>query len=213
MSLELFLAYANTKDIKVRNTLVKLNLNLARKVAHDMEKVCAEPYEDLEQEATIGLIKAIEMFDPKRLVAFSSYAMPYMRGKLLQYLRDKGHLIRLSQSIQTLNNKGKKIARELAQELGRTPSLSEVASKLGCKTEDYRFAVQAEGAATKFELLEETTTLIANENGTLEYSIPVKDVDWESLTENELATLSKKGGRRQVWLELGQLNEKAVNKK
>lgn len=140
---ELFLAYQATGDIKVRNTLVKLNLGLARKAAHALSRKGTEPYEDLENEAAIGLIKAVERFDPSLGNKFSSFAMPYITGKVQQYFRDKGHTIRLTQGIQSLHNKGKKAHEHLTVELSRTPTLGEVAAYLKVGEDKYTEAVGA----------------------------------------------------------------------
>ena len=143
MSIESFITYQQSKDIKTRNLIVKLHLNLARSIAHKKHNTCHEPYEDLEQEATLGLIKAVERFDPNKGVAFSSFATPYINGAILQYLRDKGHAIRLPQSQQTLEHKGRKLAGQLTEKLGKTPTASEIAAELGVSEEKYLEAVEA----------------------------------------------------------------------
>lgn len=74
-----------------RNKFILKNLNLARKVAHTHSRKCWEPYEDLEQVAVIGLIKAADNFNPN-LGAFSSYAIPKIDGEIKHYLRDKSLL-------------------------------------------------------------------------------------------------------------------------
>lgn len=76
------------KAIEFRNRIVVKNRALARDIAHRMVDQCPEPYEDLEQIASIGLIKAVEKFDPARGVAFSSFAVPYIRGEIQHFLRD-----------------------------------------------------------------------------------------------------------------------------
>lgn len=210
MSLELFIAYANTKDIATRNTLVKMNLNLARKVAHSVKKLCPEPYEDLEQEAAIGLVRSVEHFNPQRGVAFSSFAVPYIHGKLLQYLRDKGHLIRLTQAIQTLNNKGKKAAAVLSQRLGRTPTLAEVAEYLECPVEEYQAAVLALRVSSNCEPinLESEEILKIEDKSYYVYHAEEIEIDWDSLTQGELGMLeNKSGSRRRLWHSLAKMND------
>jgi len=63
-------------------------MGLARKVAHRNAPNCPEPYEDIENIAAIGLIKAVEKFDPNKGVSFSSFAVPYIEGELKHYFRD-----------------------------------------------------------------------------------------------------------------------------
>lgn len=215
MSVAIFKQYAIAKDIYTRNLLVEANRNLARKEAHSIAACCNEPYEDLEQEAVLGLIRSVENFNPNKGVAFSSYAVPYIHGKLLQYLRDKGHLIRLSQSTQTLINRGKKAARELSQTLGRTPTTKEIAEHINCPIGKYEAAVTANKAA------EGLVALDLEENENMVYfpaespdfkNEPVVQIDWSNLSQGELATLRrKKSDRRKVWCYLA--NEISTTKK
>ncbi|MFM7577346.1 MAG: sigma factor, partial [Microcystaceae cyanobacterium] len=62
---------------------------------HRLSRQCAESYEDLEQVGYLGLIRAIARFDPRQGKAFSSFAMPYIRGEILHHLRDKGTVLRI----------------------------------------------------------------------------------------------------------------------
>ena len=101
-SMELLMTYHNgkgqlddRKQLALRNRLVKLNAGLVRKIAHRVSHQCAEPYEDLEQIGYIGLIRAIERFDPTQGCAFSSFAVPYIRGEMLHFLRDRGSSIKV----------------------------------------------------------------------------------------------------------------------
>ena len=81
-------ATSKKASIRLRNQLVLQHQALARDIAHRMKDECPEPYEDLEQLASLGLIRAIEKFDPDRGVAFSSFAVPYIRGEIQHFLRD-----------------------------------------------------------------------------------------------------------------------------
>lgn len=136
--LELFKRYANEPSICLRNRLVQLNLGLVRKVAYQMSRTCAEAYEDLEQVAVFGLIRAVERFSPDRGVAFSSFAMPYIRGEILHYLRDRGSMIKIPRVWQELHSKGQKLRRQLRTELGRSPEDLELATALGVNLEEWQ---------------------------------------------------------------------------
>lgn len=206
MSLELFLAYAATgkSDVKLRNTLVKLNLGLARKAAHQARQKCGEPYEDLQQVAALKLIQTVEGFDPTKGNAFSSYAMPFLQGSLKQYLRDLGHTIRLSQSIQTLEANGRKAIVALTNELGRKPTLAEIADSLGCDVEDYQEAVAAVRSSRGCIPIDTETEeyLIASNRLELEDEVPpVKAIDTSWLKPDEIEALKgkKRVSRREVW--------------
>lgn len=135
--LELFKRYAQEPSVALRNRLVQHNLGLVRKVAFQMSQTCAEGYEDLEQIAVFGLIRAVERFSPERGVAFSSFAMPYIRGEILHYLRDRGSMIKIPRVWQELHSKGQTIRRQLRHQLGRSPQENEVAQALGVSPKEW----------------------------------------------------------------------------
>lgn len=80
--------YKTTRSLKLRNKLIAANDGLARKVAHRWAGLCNVPYDDLAQVARIGLVKGVERFDPDSGNAFSSFAVPYIKGEILHFLRD-----------------------------------------------------------------------------------------------------------------------------
>lgn len=135
--LELFKRYAQQPSISLRNRLVQSNMGLVRKVAYQMSHTCAETYDDLEQVAVFGLIRAVERFSPERGVAFSSFAMPYIRGEILHYLRDRSSMIRIPRVWQELYSKGQKMRSTLRAQLGRSPQDAEIAAALDVKLEDW----------------------------------------------------------------------------
>lgn len=83
-----FRAYAANRSNALRNQLVQLNDGLAKDAAHRWKEFCAVPYDDLCQVARIGLIKAVEKFEPMQGNAFSSFAVPYIQGEVQHFLRD-----------------------------------------------------------------------------------------------------------------------------
>ena len=135
--MELLVAYSRNPSLKLRNKLVHLNAGLVRQVAHRVSKQCAEPYEDLEQLGYIGLIRAIERFDPEQGRAFSSFAIPYIRGEMLHYLRDKGSAMKIPRRLQELYTKGKKLRKKLTATLGRLPNDTEMANQLGVSIKEW----------------------------------------------------------------------------
>ena len=136
-AMELLVAYSRNPSIDLRNQLVKINAGLVRKVAHQISKQCTEPYEDLEQIGYIGLIQAVERFDPRQGYAFSSFAVPYIRGEILHFLRDKGSVMRIPRRWQELNLKAKKIRKKLTVTLGRLPNDYEIAQELGVPLKEW----------------------------------------------------------------------------
>lgn len=87
-------AYATSPTVGLRNKIAQANMGLVRKVAHRYVLKSRTPYEDLEQVGMIGLIKAIERFDPSQQAALSSFAVPYIRGEILHYLRDREDIVK-----------------------------------------------------------------------------------------------------------------------
>ncbi len=136
--MELLMAYRQNPSVQLRNRLVKLNLGLVRKVAHRLAHQCAEPYEDLEQCGYMGLITAIERFDPSQGYAFSSFAVPYIRGEILHFLRDRANTVRIPRRWQQLSRDGEKARQALTVELGRQPNEQEIATALNVDLTEWR---------------------------------------------------------------------------
>jgi RNA polymerase sigma-B factor len=129
-SLELLREYYKLPSAELRNQLVQLNLGLVRKEAHHWVNQCTESYEDLLQVGCMGLIRAIERFDIAKGHAFSSFAIPYIRGEIQHYLRDKGSPVRIPRRWQTLQHQAASVTRELQVQLNRQPTDQEVAAAL-----------------------------------------------------------------------------------
>ncbi len=122
----------------LRNRLVELNLGLVRKEAHHWRHQCQESYEDLVQIGCLGLIQAIERFDLSRGLAFSSFAIPYIRGEIQHYLRDKSPAMRIPRRWSGMDRQVKRVSQELRQSLGRTPTEAEVREKLGLSPQEWQ---------------------------------------------------------------------------
>jgi RNA polymerase sigma-B factor len=140
--MELLVAYQHQKDSKnsvaLRNKLVRLNAGLVRKIAHRVSHQCAEPYEDLEQIGYMGLIRAIERFNPAQGCAFSSFAVPYIRGEMLHFLRDRASSVKVPRRWQDLQKEGQKVRMALAKDLGYQPTDDEVAIEMGISVYEWR---------------------------------------------------------------------------
>lgn len=136
-NIELLIAYYHHPSVKLRNQLVELNSGLVRQVAHQMSYKCNEPYEDLEQIGYLGLIRAIERFNPAQGCAFSSFAIPFIRGELLHYLRDKASLMKMPRRWQDLYSKAQKVYKGLTETLGREPLDTEIAQTLGVSSYEW----------------------------------------------------------------------------
>ncbi|MEM9906808.1 MAG: RNA polymerase sigma factor SigF [Cyanobacteria bacterium P01_D01_bin.44] len=136
--MELLMAYKHKPSIKLRNDLVRLNAGLVRKIAHRVSHQCSEPYEDLEQIGYLGLIRAIERFDPSQGCAFSSFAVPYIRGEMLHFLRDRGTTVKIPRRWQDLQKESQKRQAELLRKYGRQPSDIEMAEALSISVDEWR---------------------------------------------------------------------------
>jgi RNA polymerase sigma-B factor len=136
--MELLIAYHQNPSVRVRNQLVQMNAGLVRKIAHRVSHQCAEPYEDLEQIGYLGLIRAIERFNPNQGCAFSSFAVPYIRGEMLHFLRDRAGTVKIPRRWQQLNKEGQRVREQLAEAFGRQPSDDEIADILGVSVNEWR---------------------------------------------------------------------------
>ncbi len=137
-SMELLISYHRNPNITLRNQLVELHAGLVRKIAHQFSHQCVEPYEDLEQIGYFGLIRAVERFDPSQGYAFSSFAVPYIRGEMLHFLRDHSSVLKIPRRWQELFHEGQKVRRELAATLGYSPTDTEIAARLRVSVEEWQ---------------------------------------------------------------------------
>ncbi len=136
-TLEILQAYRANPSIKLRNQLVNLNIGLVRREAYHWKNQCQESFEDLMQVGSIGLINAIERFDVSKGNAFSSFAVPYIKGEIQHYLRDKSPTVRMPRAWLTTYNQGCKIIRNKLTETGREASSQEVANELGITVHEW----------------------------------------------------------------------------
>lgn len=137
-SLQLLREYQKSPSPELRNQLVELNFGLVRKEAHHWVNQCTESYDDLLQVGSIGLIRAIERFDMSKGHAFSSFAIPYIRGEIQHYLRDKGSPVRIPRRWQALQHQAAGVIRNLQAQLNRQPSDAEVAAALQIELEEWQ---------------------------------------------------------------------------
>src|SRR5215216_7871287 len=138
----LFRRYGDSRDPSLRETLVKTYLPLARTIARRYQSPRV-PLEDLVQVAAIGLMKAIDRYDPARGVAFSSYAVPTMVGEVQRHFRDQTWGVRPPRDLQERAQRLLAANRTLGAELGRPPSAGEIAARLRLSLEDVVEALQA----------------------------------------------------------------------
>jgi RNA polymerase sigma-B factor len=118
---------------------------LARQLARRYQRG-GEQLDDLVQVASLGLLKAIDRFDPARETAFSSFAVPTILGELKRHFRDKGWSVRVPRDLQELAVKVEKVGEDMARELGRAPTPAELAERTGTTLEQVLEAREASAA-------------------------------------------------------------------
>ncbi|WP_416979189.1 RNA polymerase sigma factor SigF [Streptomyces sp. T028] len=135
----------------VRNTLVELNLALV-KFAASRFRSRSEPMEDIVQVGTIGLIKAIDRFELSRGVEFPTFAMPTIVGEIKRFFRDTSWSVRVPRRLQELRLDLAKAGDELAQKLDRSPTVAELAERLGITNDEVVEGMAAANAYTASSL-------------------------------------------------------------
>jgi RNA polymerase sigma-B factor len=134
-----------------RDSLVHLHLALVEHCARRFRNR-GEPFEDLVQVGTIGLIKSIDRFDSDRGVEFSTYATPTIIGEIKRYFRDKGWAIRVPRRLQELRMQIGAASAELTQSLGRSPTPRELAETIGCTVEEIVEGIESSNAYSTLSL-------------------------------------------------------------
>ncbi len=141
----LLVRYHRHGDRSAREELVQRLLPLARRMARRYRR-SDEPLDDLVQVATLGLIKAIDRFDPARETAFSSYAVPTMLGELKRYFRDNGWAVHVPRGMQERVMQVDNCVKDMSRKLGRSPSAQQVAEQLDLSIEQVLEAMEAASA-------------------------------------------------------------------
>jgi RNA polymerase sigma-B factor len=143
---------ATTSDRRAaREELVHLHLPLVQHSARRFRNR-GEPYEDLVQVGTIGLLKSIDRFDESRGVEFSTYATPTVIGEIKRYFRDKGWAIRVPRRLQELRMQIGAATAELTQSLGRSPTARELAERIECSVEEIVEGLESNNAYSTLSL-------------------------------------------------------------
>ena len=148
---ELFRLYKEEGDEEAREQLIVSHLNLVRFLASKF-KNRGESLEDLVQVGTIGLIKAIDRFDPSRGLEFTTYATPTVMGEIKRHFRDKGWSVRVPRRLQELSAKVNQATDELTRELQRSPSVAEVAEHLDASVDEVLEAMESSSAYSSVPL-------------------------------------------------------------
>jgi len=134
--------HADRGNPTARDALVERFLPLARQLARRYQRG-NEPVDDLVQVASMGLVKAVDRFDPSRGTAFSSYAVPTIMGELKRYFRDSGWAVHVPRGMQERVMRVNAAVIRLSRDLGHSPSAAEIAQAVDSSTEDVLEALEA----------------------------------------------------------------------
>ena len=149
---ELFRIMRTTKDPEVRQEvrehLIRRHEGLVRHVVKDYT-ASGESYEDLYGVGMLGLINAVDRFDPNRGTRFATFAVPTIRGEIRRYFRDKTWGVRVPRRIQELSLKAREAVERLTAQRGRAPTYEELARELGVTEEE---AIEALEVSRQYDL-------------------------------------------------------------
>jgi RNA polymerase sigma-B factor len=170
--------------VAARDELVHLHLPLVEHCARRFRNR-GEPFEDLVQVGTIGLLKSIDRFDAERGVEFSTYATPTIIGEIKRYFRDKGWAIRVPRRLQELRLQIIATTAELTQSLGRSPTPRELADGLGCSVEEIVEGIESANAYSTLSLDATDDSGESGEGGSMLEAIGIVDENLEHVENRE----------------------------
>jgi RNA polymerase sigma-B factor len=159
---ELFERLRRHNDRRARDELVERFLPLARKLARRYVP-SSEPYDDLVQVASLGLVKAVERFDPDRGFAFTSFAVPTIVGELKRYFRDSGWTLHVDRGAQERARKITDAQQQISARTGRPPTVDELAQFLEISVEEVLDGLQT---AEAYDAISLDAPLAGDEDGT-----------------------------------------------
>src|SRR6187402_1981200 len=133
--LELFREYVTTKRRATRNQLVERHMGLAAHIANRFRRSGGLD-DDLRQVAMVGLVKAVDRFDPEYGATFSAFAGRTIEGELKRHFRDRSWTVRVPRGAKELHLMVRRAGEELAQATGRSPTIDEIATHLRVDRED-----------------------------------------------------------------------------
>lgn len=146
---ELVRRFREDGDERAREELIRRYLPLASRLARRYRN-SGEDMEDLYQVASLALVKAVDRFDPERGTEFASYAVPTILGEIKRHFRDHTWAVHVPRDLQERTAKVSRAIEELSKDLGRAPSVREIAVRLELEAEEI---VEAMGAASAYDAL------------------------------------------------------------
>ncbi len=148
---ELFRRFKEEGDMDAREKLVMSHLNLVRFIANKF-KNRGEPIDDLIQVGYLGLLTAIDPFDPSRGLEFTTFATPTIMGEIKRHFRDKGWSVRVPRRLQELSAKVNQASDTLTSQLQRSPTIAEIADYLDATVDEVLEAMESSSAYSSVSL-------------------------------------------------------------
>lgn len=148
---ELFRRFKEEGDMDAREKLVMSHLNLVRFIANKF-KNRGEIIDDLIQVGYLGLLKAIDRFDPSRGLEFTTFATPTIMGEIKRHFRDKGWSVRVPRRLQELSAKVNQATDTLTSQLQRSPTIAEIADYLDATVDEVLEAMESSSAYSSVSL-------------------------------------------------------------
>jgi RNA polymerase sigma-B factor len=179
---ELFDRWHRHGDQRSRDQLIERFLPLARKLAARYMR-SGEPYDDLVQVASLGLVKAVDRFDPARGNAFTSYAVPTIVGELKRHFRDSAWTLHVGRRAQERARAVGEARREISATTGRSPTVGDLAQYLEMETEDVLEGLQAASAYDALSLDAPASTTGDDSAGTRAETVGELDSDLSLVDE------------------------------
>jgi RNA polymerase sigma-B factor len=202
----LFMRYREREDVAARDELIAHFMPLARSIAR---RYCGNPdsFDDLLQVASVGLIKAVDRYEPDYGTAFSSFAVPSISGELKRHFRDTGWAVRVPRPLQDLVLKVDVMVDQLQSETGASPSPATVARALG---EDVESVIEAMAAAAAHDSVSLDAPLDGGDGESADYASTVGEPDsgfafvesW-TLIRSAVRALPERD-RQILWLRFGE---------
>lgn len=160
-SRQLFEELQATRDARLREYLINKHQGLVRHIAREYADA-GEAFEDIVSVGHIGLINAVDRFDPARGTQFATFAVPTIKGEIRRYFRDLTWAMRVPRRMQELSSKARNAQQHLTQRLGRSPTYAEVAGELGVSEEQ---VIEATEVGRQYELISLDQSGTDDENG------------------------------------------------
>ncbi len=176
--------YAKEHSATVREELVDRFMPLARRLAARYAGG-AEPFDDLMQVASVGLVKAIDRFDPERGTAFSTFAVPTILGELKRHFRDRGWSVHVPRDVQERILKVERAMADLPAKLGHAPTVQEIGERIEATDEEVLEAMHAAQGHHAVSLDATSTMGDGDEPGPLRDRIGEEDLSFDTVEYGE----------------------------